>query len=420
MSKHVPLSDAAPPSHLFQNVTFLVVWMGETISTLGGSFSTLASSWLAYQITGSVATMGNMLLIYFLPSLFMQLVIGPYIDRWNRRKVMVYSQWARGLVSLAPLLLLLNEQQVIWPLYLVSLVNGLIQPLYVPSSMAFLPTLVSKEQITSANACLDGTSRLMMVIGPPVGGFVVSAIGGEFTLVLVSIAYGFSGMLLFTCKTEHDVAIISTKKDSWSAQFIEGFDFFRQRPTLLWLGIFLSFVQFALGVTSVLNLPFVVNELHGKSFQYGLFIAGYPLGYFFGSLIAGRQKELKKRRLVMIGSLLFGGSTFVALAFTHNIWIAVTIELLAGVAGPFFHVHSNSFFQKIVPNNLLGRVLSVRLLIIRTAMPLGILLGSRFSEIWGVRPLFALIGVIVCFVSFLGLMLPYFRFLDIKKSIEAS
>lgn len=376
-------------------------------------------SWLAYQITGSVATMGNMLLIYFLPSLLMQLVIGPYLDRWNRRKVMVYSQWARGLVSLAPLLLLLNEQQVIWPLYLVSLVNGLIQPLYVPSSMAFIPTLVSKEQITSANACLDGTSRLMMVIGPPVGGLVVSAIGGEFTLVLVTIAYGISGMLLFACKTEPVVKTTPTKKESWSIQFMEGLDFFRHQPTLLWLGIFLSFVQFALGVTSVLNLPFVVNELHGSSFQYGLFIAGYPLGYFFGSLLAGRQKELKRRRIVMIGSLLIGGSTFIALAFTQDIWLAVIIELLAGVTGPFFHVHSNSLFQRIVPNNLLGRVLSVRLLIIRTAMPLEILLGSRFSEIWGVRPLFALIGVIICFVSLLGLTLPYFRFLDIRKNAEA-
>lgn len=414
MSRLAPVSEAAHRPALLRNIPFLTVWMGEAVSTLGGSFSALASSWLVYRLSGSVTAMGNMLLIYFLPSLLMQLVIGPYLDRWNRRKVMVISQWTRGIVSLAPLLLLVSDQQASWPLYLVSLVNGLIQPLYVPASMAFIPTLAAKDQLTSANAFLDGTSRLMMVIGPPVGGLVVAAIGGELTLLLVSIAYGVSGFLLLACKTASDSALPAAK-EPWVSQFMAGLHVFRQEPILLWLGIFLAFVQFALGVTSVLNLPFVVNELQGTSYQYGLFIAGYPLGYFLGSLLAGRQKELRHRRLVMLGSLLLGGSTFIALAFTHNIWLAVAIEVVAGVTGPFFHVHNSSLFQQIVPNQLLGRVISVRLLIIRTAMPLGILLGSGLGDSWGIRPLLALIGGVVCLVSLLGLSLPYFRLLEYKK-----
>lgn len=401
---------------MLKNMPFVAVWTGETVSTLGGSFSTLASSWLVYQITDSVTAMGNMLLIYFLPSLLMQLIIGPYLDRWNRRNVMVFSQWTRGIVALAPLLLLVHEQPVVWPLYLVSLANGLIQPLYVPSSMALIPMLVQKEQITSANAWLDGSSRLMMVLGPPVGGLVVAAIGGEYTLMLVALFYGLSGLLLLSCRMPTVDTADYSPKQSWGSQFWEGIAFFRQQAILIWLGIFLSFVQFALGVTSVLNLPFVADELLGTSYQYGLFIAGFPLGYFFGSLLVGRQKQLKKRRLVMLGSLLVGGSTFVALSFTDNIWLAVTIEVIAGMAAPFFHVHSNSLFQQIVPNHLLGRVLSVRLLIIRTAMPLGIVLGSRLGDIWGIRPLFVLIGGIICLVSLLGLTLPYFRFLDRSSS----
>ncbi|WP_421617514.1 MFS transporter [Brevibacillus sp. TJ4] len=401
---------------MLKNMPFVAVWTGETVSTLGGSFSTLASSWLVYQITDSVTAMGDMLLIYFLPSLLMQLIIGPYLDRWNRRNVMVFSQWTRGIVALAPLLLLVHEQPVVWPLYLVSLANGLIQPLYVPSSMALIPMLVQKEQITSANAWLDGSSRLMMVLGPPVGGLVVAAIGGEYTLMLVALFYGLSGLLLLSCRMPTVDTADYSPKQSWGSQFWEGIAFFRQQAILIWLGIFLSFVQFALGVTSVLNLPFVADELLGTSYQYGLFIAGFPLGYFFGSLLVGRQKQLKKRRLVMLGSLLVGGSTFVALSFTDNIWLAVTIEVIAGMAAPFFHVHSNSLFQQIVPNHLLGRVLSVRLLIIRTAMPLGIVLGSRLGDIWGIRPLFVLIGGIICLVSLLGLTLPYFRFLDRSSS----
>lgn len=120
-------------------------------------------------------------------------------------------------------------------------------------------------------------------------------------------------------------------------------------------------------------------------------------------------------RFVMLGSLFLGGLSFVALAFTHQIWLALVIEVAAGIAAPFFHVHSTSLYQRNVPNRLLGRVFSVRLLIIRVTMPLGVWLGSQLGESLGIRPIFTVMGLIICAASLLGMMLPYFRFLHLSS-----
>ncbi|MFY0544559.1 MFS transporter [Brevibacillus sp. H7] len=404
-------------NRLFRNPSFLAIWAGQAVSELGGSLGTVANGWLVFELTGSKAAVGGMWLVYFLPSLLVQLVSGPYLDRWNRKRVMMVSHWVRGAMFLLAFFLLSLPYTGTWPLYLVSLVNGLVQPLYVPASLAFLPSVLPKEQLTPANAALDGTLRLMMIVGPPVGGLFISLFGGHASLFAVALAYAFSGVLLHLYQERAEGEPVPSK-EPWAAQFMAGIGVFREQPTLLWLGIFLSFVQFAVGITMVLNLPYVVDDLQGTSFHYGLFMAGYPLGYFLGSLVVGSWTIRVNRRRIMMGSLLLGGLSFVALSLTHQVWLAIMIEVAAGVVAPFFHVHSTSLYQRSVPNHLLGRVFSVRLLIIRITMPLGVWLGSQFGESLGVRPIYTAMGLLICTVSLLGMMLPYFRFLQEENNIK--
>ncbi len=401
-----------------RNPSFLAIWLGEAVSTLGGSFGTLASSWFLYTYLGeSELAIGSMWLMYFLPSLFVQLLAGPSIDRWNRKTIMLAAQFSRAACYLVPLVMLYTGELASWHIYLVSIVTGLIQPLYVPASLALLPTLLEKRQLEQANAYIDGTSRLMLVLGPPLGGLLISQLDAAATLCIVVTAYMLSGLLLFLCPSP---AATVQASEPWVRQFTAGFGYFFQQKTLLWLGIFLAFVQFGIGVTMVLNMPYVLTELHGTTFHYGLFIAGYPLGYFLGTrLLSGSGVKLKRnRRIVMLGALVCGGLSFLLLAWIQSIWLAVFIELLAGVAAPCFHVLSTSIYQRTVPNHLLGRVFSVRLLIIRSTMPLGVLFASLCAGSVGIRPIFALIGGITCLPAVLGMVLPHFRFLEQSESAK--
>lgn len=393
---------------ILNNRGFVSLWVGTAISELGGSFGTFCNSIIVYELTGSKLALGSMWLLYFIPSILLQLISGPFIDRWSRKRIMVFSQWARALVFLVPLLSIAFGTIEVWHIYMVQIIIGLVTPLYVPASQAITPTIVSKEQLSQANAYLDGTTRLMMFLAPVLGGIVIEYIGTENTLFFVFLLLILSGFLLLWIKEQRMLVEI---RKTWFEQFKEGISYFFKERTIVWLGIFLAFVQFGVGVTMVINLPYITDVLNGNYEDYGLFMAGFPLGYVIGSMLVGKLK-FRSRRVLMLGSLVIGGCTYISLGVVNTLYLAILIEIIAGIALSFFSIHNTTFFQQTIPNHLMGKVMSVRLVIIRGVMPLGVLVGGVFSELWGVRALYIVIGSIISSVSIIGILLPYFKFID--------
>lgn len=402
-------------SSLFKNRSFLAVWLGNGASELGGAFGTFCNSILVFQLTGSGLALGSMWVLYYVPSLLLQLVIGPFIDRWSRKKIMIYSQWVRGLIFLVPLLLLFMNELVPWHIYVVQIVIGLITPLYVPANQAITPTLVEESLLRQANAYLDGTARLMSFLAPVLAGLVIEWTSVQVTLSFVSGLLLISGVSLLFITEEREER---RERNTWLHEFKEGYVTFFQRPVLLWLGIFLGFVQFGVGVTLVTTLPYITTELNGSYAEYGYFMAGFPVGYILGAMLVSKIK-VHNLRILMLGSLCIGGLTFITLYYITSIPLAILTEVIGGIVMAIFSIHNITLFQQMVPNHLLGKVASVRLLLIRSFMLLGIIMGGLLSEIWGVRPLYLLIGSVICVVSALGMTLPYFKFLnECRKPIQ--
>lgn len=402
-------------SSLLKSRDFAALWAGSAVSELGGAFGTFCNSVLVYELTGSKMALGSMWLLYYIPSILLQLISGPFIDKWSRKRIMVFSQWTRAVIFLLPLAILSFGMIEVWHIYVVQVVIGLITPLYVPASQAITPTIVVQQQLPAANAFLDGTTRLMLFSGPILGGIFIESIGVRPTLAIVCILLTVSG---FTLLSVHEKRALLKIRKTWLAQFQEGIHYFFRQRTIVWLGFFLAFVQFGVGVTMVINLPFITDVLKGNYQEYGLFMAGFPLGYVIGSFIVGKLPTISRRKL-MLGSLVIGGCTYIALGVTQTILLAILIEVLAGIVMALFSIHNLTICQQLIPNQLMGSVMSVRLAIIRTAMPLGILAGGVISELWGIRPLYILIGTIIVTVSLIGMMMPYFKFIDQPTKMSA-
>ncbi|MDM5155318.1 MFS transporter [Bacillus sp. DX1.1] len=395
---------------ILKNRALLFMWIGSAISELGGAFGTFCNSIIIYQLTGSKMALGSMWLLYFIPSLILQLVIGPFIDKWSRKWIMIVSQWTRGLAFLLPLVMMITGNIETWHIYAVQIIVGLITPFYVPANQAITPTIVLKEQLQTANAYIDGMVRLMMFLAPILGGVMIEFVGVKLTLFLVCLFLFISGGLLLFVQEKRVPKMV---RKSWLEQFFEGFTYFFKQPIIVWLGVFLAFVQFGVGVTMVTNLPYITDELSASYAEYGYFMAGFPLGYVIGSMLVGKV-QYHSRRVLMLGSLVIGGLTYISLGLNQSIILAVIIEVVAGVCMAFFNVHNTTICQQTVPNDMMGKIFSVRLFLIRGVMPLGVLVGGILSEIWGVRALYILIGSIICVASLAGILLPYFKFLDIS------
>ncbi|CAG9621512.1 Enterobactin exporter EntS [Sutcliffiella rhizosphaerae] len=355
-----------------------------------------------------------MWLLYFIPSIILQLFIGPIIDVWDRKWTMIVSQWVRGAFFLLPLAAFATGDLQVWHIYAVQVVIGLITPIYTPANQAIVPSIVPKEQLKSANALLDGAVRLMTFMAPLLGGVVIELVGVFATLIFVCISLITSGIFLLFIKENREKV---EQRSTWLAQFMEGITYFFTQRVIVWLGFFLAFVQFGVGVTMVVTLPYITDLLSGSYADYGLFMAGFPLGYIIGAMLVGKV-AVKSRRGVLLGALVVGGITFILLGVNQSISVAIIIEIIAGISMAFFSIHNITLVQERVPNHLMGKVTSVRLFIIRCAMPLGVLAATVFSEWWGIRALYFFIGFVICAVSSLGILLPYFRFLDKEEGLN--
>ncbi|MBU9722798.1 MULTISPECIES: MFS transporter [Bacillaceae] len=396
--------------HIFRNPQFLFIWLGNAISELGGAFGTFCNSILIFQLTGSSLALGSMWLLYFIPSLLLQLFIGPFIDKWSRKWIMIFSQWTRAVIFLLPLFAYISGDLQPWHIFTVQVIIGLITPLYVPANHAITPTIVPEKQLSTANAYIDGMVRLMTFLAPITGGIVIEYIDVIPTLSLVCIFLFISGSLLLFIKEKREV---SSVRKTWLEDFREGITYFFKQRIIIWLGIFLAFIQFGVGVTMVTTLPYITSDLAGSYAEYGYFMAAFPIGYVIGAFLVGKIQYQSRRRM-MLGSLTVGGLTFIWLYFNQSIALAIPTEIIAGIAMAIFSVHNVTICQKTVPNHLMGKIFSVRLLIVRGALPIGVLVGGVLSEIVGVRPLYLLIGTIICTVSLIGMLHPYFKFIDFE------
>ncbi|PFS02940.1 hypothetical protein COK55_30360, partial [Bacillus cereus] len=94
----------------------------------------------------------------------------------------------------------------------------------------------------------------------------------------------------------------------------------------------------------------IIDELNGNSFIYGLFMAGYPSGYFFGSMLVSKFQKFAQKNYVMLLGLLMGGASFVLLGVIHFYPLAIVVEILSGLFFPFFGAQSVALYQKTVPN----------------------------------------------------------------------
>ncbi|WP_316569344.1 MFS transporter [Neobacillus sp. YIM B06451] len=391
---------------LFRDRKFVFLWLAQGASGLGSTFATFAVSWLVYEMTGSKIAMGSIWLTFMLPNIVIQMFAGPYLDRWDRKKVMIFSEWFRAAVFLIPAILLPLGLLEFWHLYMVSIAIGLAQPLFYPASMAYTADILPKDKLSKGNSILEGTGQLLTLLGPTLGGIMISAFSVELVLIILILALGAAGLLLMFNPSSTKQRV--EQKESWFIQFKEGLQFFRVYPVLFWVGIMMMVFNFCSGAAQPMFLPYITDELGGTAFQYGLFTSAFSFGMVCGSLLMGIVKEPKNRKKVMLGSLLLNGLFLIGLAWTPYYGLALVFSLGQGLFAIIFNINNTTLYQRRVPEHLRGRVFSVRILLAQAGVPFGAALGGLFAEAFSIPLLFTVLGIITIITNITCWLHPIF------------
>lgn len=359
---------------------FALLWFAGLISMVGDWVLIIALPIYTYDLTNSTLATGLMFIIGTIPRIAFGSLAGVFVDRWDRKKVMVASDFLRAIVIL--FLLLVRDPGLIWIIYCVAFLQSSLSMFFGPAENALLPQLVDPSRLVSANALNSLNNNLARLAGPALGGLLYGALGFSSSVIINSLSFVLSGvMILLISSPGHPISTESAaaleSQGMW-AEWKSGLCLIRSNPVVS--GIFAISIVSAIG-EGIFNIMFVIfirTVLNGGAMEFGWLSSGQAVGGIVGGLLVGRiGRRVPPNRLTPL--LAFNG--ILILLLVHLPWLPLSMFfiLLCGIPLIFVNVGVDTLLQKHVEGAFLGRVFGT----LMTTMSLFILLGQGIATITG-------------------------------------
>jgi MFS family permease len=381
------------------NKDFALLWQGQLVSSLGKqAFAMTALLWLK-DATGSGSVIGLVMMAAMLPPVFLGPVAGVFVDRWDRRKIIAYTDIAGGIFVLAAALLFflapVARSLLIGTVFAVTLATGLLDAFSQPSISSSVPSLVPRDKLEAANGLNMSGVQLAVFGAQGSSGLLYTLIGAPLLVLSNAVTYLYAGF------TELFIRIPSRNLDSdgearaaqrerlhpwhrFRLELGEGFRYLRGERGLSTLVAVYAVLNFL--ITPVLvTLPFFATDyLALGSAWYGYLMAAFGLGAVAGYLVAGafptrgRAREIAVNASLALQTLL----TFAALVWTSPA-AELAIFLVIGVTGGLMNVNIGTLIQLSVPPEFMGRVQGLMTTVCAGAMPLGMAVSGILFDLSG-------------------------------------
>ena len=371
----------APPPPLWRNANYLLLWAGQATSSIGSQVSLIAFPFLVLALTGSPAQAGLMGALRAVPYLLFSLPAGALIDRWDRKRVMIFCDAGRALaLGSIPVALVLTRHVSLTQLYLISAVEGTLFVFFNIAEVSCLPRVVPPEQLPAAsaqNAATDGVSSL---IGPSLGGALFGlAAALPFVADAVSYAVSVATLSRISARFQGDRA---TPRRALRHEIGEGLAWLWRQP-LIRFTAFSTGMNNLLSAGSVLLLILLARRLHATDLAIGLIFTIGGVGGILGALVAPRlHRHLRYRTLIIAPSLVWT-LAWAGYALAPSVLVLGMLTALIFFVGTNYNVAQISYRLALIPDALQGRVNSAFRLIAFSGQPIGLALTGVALEHFG-------------------------------------
>lgn len=354
---------------LRRNPELAKMWLAQVISLMGDWFNTVVLSTLVADYSdGSGLAISLFLLARFVPPLFVSPFAGVIADRFNRKTLIVLTNFLRALI--VPLFLLANSPDLLWLVYLVTIAQFSLSALFETAQSAIIPALVKPEDLVDANTLLSITWSSMLAIGAVLGGIFAYFFGVSASLVADAITFVLAGLLTMTVvyQPEHlrNLETGKLKNDEKpkhdDTSFREGLRFALQTPQML-AGLFIKF-GISLGNIDTLLTIFATQIFimgNNGEVSLGIFYSVFGVGAFIAPIALNRINDgsvARMRRLVILGFISICVS-WVFLGNSATMLLACVAILLRAMGGSLNWTYSTIIIQKTAPDDKMGRMFSL-------------------------------------------------------------
>ncbi|MBP6960558.1 MAG: MFS transporter [Thermotogae bacterium] len=377
---------------------FRYFWTGHMVSLIGTWMQTSAQSWLVLEITDSPLLLGLLGVAQFTPVLLFSLVAGVFVDRFPKRRLLLYTQTISMGLAFVLAILIFSGQVAYWQVFIVSLSLGIIKTIDIPARQSFMTELVGKENLLNAIALNSTVFNLARIVGPVLSGVMMGWVGAGWCFFINGVT--FLAVLAGLWKIKVPDKMIQNKRRNWVPDMLAGLRYvFRNRELTQTIALLAIVSVFAMNY-SVLVPVLAKNQLNLDASGYGFLMASLGVGSVIGalSLASNSRKGIRKgfmRILPVLTAVLF-----IITGFVKQFWLAMVLVAGIGMSNISFTTTANSSMQVQSDDEYRGRVMSIYALVYTGSSPIGNTFVGWISDAYTVSSAFILSGCITLALMF--------------------
>jgi MFS family permease len=361
---------------------FRLFFCGQSLSLIGTWMTRVATSWLVYRLTGSTFLLGTITFASQIPSFLLAPVAGVWVDRWDRRRVLLATQVLAAVQSLLLAGLTISGRITVWEIAVLSVFQGLINGVDMPARQSALVLMVEDRADLSNAIALNSTmvngARLM---GPALAGLVIAGVGEGYCFLIDGLSYFAVIASLLAMRMEARAAaraamsVFEQLKEGWT--YVSTFAPIRTVLITFAIGSFM-------GVPYTVLMPvFATKVLHGGAHTLGFLMGAMGVGSVGAALTLAARKSVRGLfRAIPAASALFGAG-LIGFAFSRSYALSLALMAVTGFGMMFFAAASNTVIQTLVDDDKRARVMSYYTMAYMGASPLGSLLAGALAPVIG-------------------------------------
>jgi MFS family permease len=410
---------------VFKNRPFLLLWLAQAATQIGGNMVIFGLTVIISKATGSVSAVSALILTFLVPAVLFSAVAGVFVDRMDRRTVLITTNLIRG-IAFAAVLLVGNN---LLGIYILNIFISTVTVFFAPAEAAMIPNLLPRRQLLAANGIFTLTLNAAFALGfALLGPLVVKIAGPQALLVLVAILYFIAAAFCSTLqaappaspKTFGRAAMSETEKavESIFAQLREGLGYIRIHREIRWSLIYLGVAASLVGVLGVLGPAFARTTLGLQQEDFVVVVLPLGIGIVMGILVLNTYGKLLPRRRVIEGGLVALGFLILAMAlsgrissFLHStesvtglpdlslltslLSIVVAVAFFAGIAYAFVAIPAQTQLQEDLPADVRGRVFGVLNMLVSVASFLPILIVGPIADAIGTTLVLSIVAIAI-------------------------
>jgi DHA3 family tetracycline resistance protein-like MFS transporter len=387
---------------------FALLWTGMAISMVGDGVYVVAIAWQVYEISNRPSALALVGVAWSLPQVLLMLLSGALADRFNRRRLMIAGDLIRcAAIATVGTLSITGRLTVPLVVGLVA-VYGVGQAIFQPSFSAIVPTIVPGDLLVEANSLAQFVRPFsMMLLGPLIGGLLIAAFGAGWAFVFDGGTFAFSALMILLMRSRPE----PRDADSGQRLMSEVAEGLRYVIAHRWL--ILAMVGATVSLLATWGpwetlVPYVIkNELHGGPTALGLVFGAGGLGSVVAALFFGQRGTLPRRPVTALyvawAIAMFGTAGF---GLVTGVWQAMIVALGTEASITILVVIWFTLIQRLVPNDLLGRVTSLDWMISIAGVPLSFAIVGPVASAIGARMTLVLAGILGGGITLAVMFLP--------------